>query len=102
DGAAIGEHLLLSVIARSEATKQSRGRAYCPGLLRRQAAARNDGAHHAFGSVRDKASSAAMRTATPISTCSRMSDCAPSATAVSISTPRFIGPGCMTSAFGLA
>ena len=43
-----------------------------------------------------------MRTATPISTCSRMSDWAPSATAVSISTPRFIGPGCMTSAPGFA
>ena len=43
-----------------------------------------------------------MRTATPISTCSRMSDCAPSATMESISTPRFIGPGCITSASGLA
>jgi hypothetical protein len=43
-----------------------------------------------------------MRTATPISTCSRISDCAPSATMESISTPRFIGPGCITSASGLA
>src|SRR5690606_9633092 len=49
------------------------------------------GQHHAFGRLRDKASSTAMRTATPISTCSRMSDCAPSATLESISTPRFIG-----------
>ena len=57
---------------------------------------------HAFGRFRDSASSTAMRTATPISTCSRISDWAPSATAVSISTPRFIGPGCMTSASGLA
>ena len=56
----------------------------------------------AFGKLRDSASSTAMRTATPISTCSRISDCAPSATAESISTPRFIGPGCITSASGLA
>jgi hypothetical protein len=55
-----------------------------------------------FGMLRASASRTAMRTATPISTCSRMSDCAPSATKVSISTPRFIGPGCMTSAPGLA
>ena len=32
-----------------------------------------------FGRLRASASSTAMRTATPISTCSRMSDCAPSA-----------------------
>jgi hypothetical protein len=50
----------------------------------------------------DSASSTAMRTATPISTCSRISDWAPSATMLSISTPRFIGPGCITSASGLA
>jgi hypothetical protein len=35
---------------------------------------------HAFGRLRASASSTAMRTATPISTCSRISDCAPSAT----------------------
>ena len=58
--------------------------------------------HYAFGKLRDSASSTAMRMATPISTCSRISDCAPSATIESISTPRFIGPGCMTSASGLA
>jgi hypothetical protein len=57
---------------------------------------------HAFGMLRASASKTAMRTATPISTCSRMSDCELSATSVSISTPRFIGPGCMTSAPGLA
>ena len=44
----------------------------------------------------------AMRTATPISTCSRMTDCTPSATSESISMPRFIGPGCITSASGFA
>ena len=60
------------------------------------------GAAHWFGRCLASASSTAMRTATPISTCSRMSDCAPSATSESISTPRFIGPGCMTSASGLA
>ena len=38
-----------------------------------------------------------MRTATPISTCSRITlRAGSSATALSISTPRFIGPGCMT------
>ena len=57
---------------------------------------------HALGRLRASASSTAMRTATPISTCSRISDCAPSATMESISTPRFIGPGCITSASGLA
>ena len=57
---------------------------------------------HAFGRLRASASSTAIRTATPISTCSRISDCAPSATIESISTPRFIGPGCITSASGLA
>src|SRR5271155_5776634 len=57
---------------------------------------------YAFGRLRASASSTAMRTATPISTCSRISDWAPSATIESISTPRFIGPGCITSASGLA
>ena len=57
---------------------------------------------YAFGRLRASASSTAIRTATPISTCSRISDCAPSATIESISTPRFIGPGCITSASGLA
>ena len=51
-----------------------------------------------FGRCWASASSTAMRTATPISTCSRISDWAPSATAEEISTPRFIGPGCITSA----
>ena len=57
---------------------------------------------YAFGRLRASASSTAIRTATPISTCSRISDCAPSATIELISTPRFIGPGCITSASGLA
>ena len=57
---------------------------------------------YAFGRLRASASSTAIRTATPISTCSRISDCAPSATMESISTPRFIGPGCITSASGFA
>ena len=38
-----------------------------------------------------------MRTATPFVTCSVMSDSRPSATSAAISTPRFIGPGCITS-----
>ena len=48
------------------------------------------------------ASITAMRTATPISTCSWMTLCGPSAISEAISTPRFIGPGCMTSASSLA
>ena len=46
----------------------------------RAAVAAIDQHGHAFGRLRDSASSTAMRTATPISTCSRISDCAPSAT----------------------
>ena len=44
----------------------------------------------------------AMRTAMPKVTCGRITECGPSATVESISTPRFIGPGCMTMASGLA
>src|SRR6202007_711305 len=45
----------------------------------------------------------AMRTATPNSTWSRIRlRSISSATSESISTPRFIGPGCITSASGLA
>ena len=44
----------------------------------------------------------AMRTAMPKVTCGRMTEWGPSATEESISTPRFIGPGCMTIASGAA
>ena len=44
----------------------------------------------------------AMRMAMQKVTCGRMTDCLPSATLESISTPRFIGPGCSTMASGLA
>jgi hypothetical protein len=44
----------------------------------------------------------AMRTAMPKVTWGRITAWLPSATAESISTPRFIGPGCMTMASGLA
>ncbi len=57
---------------------------------------------HPFGRLRASAWSTAMRTATPISTCSRITLRASSATLESISTPRFMGPGCMMSASGLA
>ena len=43
-----------------------------------------------------------MRTAMPKVTCGRITECGPSATEESISTPRFIGPGCITMASGLA
>src|SRR6266850_1636953 len=46
--------------------------------------------------------STAMRTATPLLTCSRMTERGPSATSEAISTPRFMGPGCMTSTLGEA
>src|SRR2546430_1312619 len=39
--------------------------------------------------------STAIRTATPFVTWSRITLCGPSATRESISTPRFMGPGCM-------
>src|SRR5262245_58833010 len=55
-----------------------------------------------LGSCRAMASSTAMRTATPISTWSRMTLREWSAMVEAISTPRFIGPGCMISASGLA
>src|SRR5690606_39590482 len=60
------------------------------------------GAGHGSFLAGRRASSTAMRTATPISTWSVMTEAGPSAMAGSISTPRFIGPGCMTMASGLA
>src|SRR5450432_2445021 len=49
------------------------------------------------------ASRIAMRRATPISTCSAIRlTWTSSAMSLAISTPRFIGPGCITSAPGLA
>ncbi len=44
----------------------------------------------------------AMRTAMPKVTCGRMTLCLPSATSEWISTPRLIGPGCITIASGCA
>ena len=55
-----------------------------------------------WASCRAIASSTAMRTATPISTWSRMTLREWSAMVEAISTPRFMGPGCMMSASGLA
>src|SRR5690606_6052960 len=53
--------------------------------------------------LRASSSITAMRTATPISTCSWMTlTLMSSANSPSISTPRFIGPGCMTMASGFA
>ena len=43
-----------------------------------------------------------MRTAIPNVTCDKITLCGPSTTAESISTPRLIGPGCITMASGLA
>src|ERR1700724_4754752 len=46
--------------------------------------------------------STAMRTATPLRTWSRMTDCGPSATSEAISMPRFMWCGCITMASGRA
>src|SRR5882672_2831604 len=75
-------------------------RAHLLGRLRRS----ETHAAGSFGlSARVSTSRQAMRTATPISTCSRIRlRSMSSATSLSISTPRFIGPGCMMSASGLA
>jgi len=43
-----------------------------------------------------------MRTARPLVTCRRITLFRPSATSLSISSPRLIGPGCMTRMSGLA
>ena len=40
-----------------------------------------------------------MRVVTPLATCSTIIERAESATSAAISTPRFIGPGCMTMAW---
>lgn len=42
----------------------------------------------------------AARTKTPFRTCLKISDRGPSASSLSISTPRFIGPGCIILALG--
>ena len=42
--------------------------------------------------------STAIRTLTPLATCSTIVDLSESATSAAISTPRFIGPGCITMA----
>ena len=41
-----------------------------------------------------------MRTASPLVTCSRITEFGPSATSLVSSTSRLIGPGCMISASG--
>jgi len=43
-----------------------------------------------------------MRNRDAVVTCWRITDCGPSATSLVISTPRFIGPGCITIASGCA
>src|SRR6266850_2926442 len=51
--------------------------------------------HHAAPKARAKT---AMRTASPLCTCSRITDCGPSATSEVSSMPRITGPGCITNA----
>src|SRR4029077_3785164 len=55
-------------------------------------------AHAASPRGPSASASTAMRTATPLRTWSRITDCGPSATSEAISTPRFIGCGCITMA----
>src|SRR5581483_8805940 len=71
------------------------------------AAERERGGHAATGAAAPSRpstarSSTAMRTATPQLTCWRITARGPSATCGASSTPRLIGPGCMTIASGLA
>ena len=61
-----------------------------------------DGEHGLLRAIVDGTAITAIRTAMPKVTCARITDCGPSATSESISTPRFIGPGCMTMASGRA
>ena len=63
------------------------------------AAVANQDFHASFPAMIDIT---AMRTAMPKVTCGRITLCVPSATADAISTPRLIGPGCMTMASDLA
>ena len=62
------------------------------------AAANENRIVHPYASLRVSMYSSAMRTATPLSTCWLMTDWLLSAALDAISTPRFIGPGCITSA----
>src|SRR5699024_7665155 len=60
---------------------------------------RSENTHYAAslpGCPPSKRYSTAIRTATPLVTCSTMTECSSSATSALISIPRFIGPGCMT------
>ena len=68
------------------------------GRVEHAAAAQQD-PHASFPAMMDMT---AMRTAIPKVTCGRITLCAPSATRESISTPRLMGPGCMTMASGRA
>src|SRR6185312_14217068 len=71
------------------------------GRINQACVAEGDAPVHAM--PRESASRIAMRMATPISTCSAMTlTSTSSAMSEAISTPRFIGPGCITSAPGLA
>src|SRR5205814_1651877 len=72
------------------------------GVLRPVGGFPRCGGVHRLGRFRASASSTAMRTATPISTWSRMTLRERSATVEAISTPRFMGPGCITTASGFA
>ena len=53
---------------------------------------------HSYSNPPQSRESAALRTAMPFCTCRKMRERGPSATAESISTPRLIGPGCITTA----
>src|SRR5213079_3161376 len=77
-----------------------------PAGVDHPAALEQEGPHHSGAAARLAASassgrppasrySTAIRTATPFVTWSRITLCGPSATRESISTPRFMGPGCM-------
>ena len=74
-----------------------RGRSGTRGIMRPPAARRARPRARAWTSPRAGRTSTAMRTTRPARTWSTTSAASESATRGSISTPRFIGPGCMTT-----
>src|SRR3569623_2655682 len=83
--------------------------AHAVGVVGRidHAAVADDDAHQATlpsasGTVPKHMAITAMRTAIPWVTCCKITECGPPATLETISTPRLIGPGCITMTSGLA
>ena len=96
-GAEVGRH-------RADGNDPAAGNGHIPELVAARGwidhpAAVDQDFHASFPAMIDIT---AMRTAMPNVTCGKITLRAPSATADEISTPRLIGPGCITIASGLA